>query len=34
VKARESLARAALLDKDKNGATAAEAKQLMDRLKP
>ncbi|MGH7259741.1 MAG: tetratricopeptide repeat protein [Nitrospiraceae bacterium] len=33
-KARESLARAALLDKDKNGATAAEAKQLMDRLKP
>ena len=33
-KARESLARAALLDKDKNGAIAAEAKQLMDRLKP
>jgi len=34
VKARESLARAALLDRDKNGAIAAEAKQLMDRLKP
>ncbi len=33
-KARESLARAALLDRDKNGAIAAEAKQLMDRLKP
>jgi Tfp pilus assembly protein PilF len=33
-KARESLAQAVSLDKDKNGAVAVEAKQLMDRLKP
>lgn len=33
-KAREALARAVALDKDKSGAVTAEARQLMDRLKP
>jgi Tfp pilus assembly protein PilF len=32
-KAREALARAVSLDKDKNGAVSAEARALMERLK-